>query len=229
MGESSNQSSFVDRINSWAKAHANGSVREKSTRRSDLPLSSVSSDATRVSHDPTDDHTGHRNASHSNSNDRTNANYVADDRSDDPPPPAPPPIVTEEAGAQPPTVGKEAKSKVGFLKSFTNGLVTFYDDVRRAVFNSWVNVLLIFIPIGIAVEAAGLPPAVVFAMNAVAVVPLAGLLAYATESVASQLGDTLGALLNVSFGNAVELIILYVPFRVFWKSMTNKSQHVCHT
>lgn len=210
MGKSSDQSSFVDRINSWAKAHANGSVREKDTRRSDLPLSNVSSDATRTSHDPTKEHNGHRDASRSNSNDRTNANYVSDDRSDDPPPPAPPPIVTEDAGAQPPAVGEEAKPKVGFFKSFTNGVVEFYDDVRRAVFNSWVNVLLIFIPIGIAVEAAGLPPAVVFAMNAVAVVPLAGLLAYATESVASQLGDTLGALLNVSFGNAVELIILYV-------------------
>lgn len=45
-------------------------------------------------------------------------------------------------------------------------------------------------------------------MNAIAIIPLAGLLTYATESVAHKLGDTLGALLNVSFGNAVELIIL---------------------
>jgi Ca2+:H+ antiporter len=48
---------------------------------------------------------------------------------------------------------------------------------------------------------------VVFAMNAVAIVPLAGVLSYATESVASRLGDTVGALMNVTFGNAVELII----------------------
>ena len=48
----------------------------------------------------------------------------------------------------------------------------------------------------------------VFAMNAIAIIPLAGLLSHATESVAHKLGDTLGALLNVSFGNAVELIIL---------------------
>lgn len=68
--------------------------------------------------------------------------------------------------------------------------------------------LLIFVPLGIAVKVAGLSPSIVFAMNAVAVIPLAGLLAHATESVAGRLGDTLGALLNVSFGNAVELIIL---------------------
>ncbi len=44
-------------------------------------------------------------------------------------------------------------------------------------------------------------------MNALAIVPLASLLSHATEGVASRLGDTIGALLNVTFGNAVELII----------------------
>jgi Ca2+:H+ antiporter len=67
---------------------------------------------------------------------------------------------------------------------------------------------LIFVPIGIAAECAHLKPEIVFAMNAIAIIPLAGLLTHATESVAVRLGDTLGALLNVSFGNAVELIIL---------------------
>ncbi len=44
-------------------------------------------------------------------------------------------------------------------------------------------------------------------MNAIAIVPLAGLLGHATESVSSRFGDTVGALMNVTFGNAVELII----------------------
>lgn len=52
-----------------------------------------------------------------------------------------------------------------------------------------------------------MPAGVVFAMNAIAIVPLAGLLSHATESVASRMGDTAGALVNVTFGNAVELII----------------------
>ena len=52
-------------------------------------------------------------------------------------------------------------------------------------------------------------------MNAVAIVPLAGLLAHATESVASEMGDTIGSLMNVTFGNAVELIILYATKRYF--------------
>jgi calcium/proton exchanger cax len=37
----------------------------------------------------------------------------------------------------------------------------------------------------------------------VAIIPLASLLAFATESVAVRLGDSWGALLNVTFGNAV--------------------------
>ena len=47
-------------------------------------------------------------------------------------------------------------------------------------------------------------------MNAIAIIPLAGLLSHATESVAASMGDTWGALLNVSFGNAVELIIFII-------------------
>ena len=83
--------------------------------------------------------------------------------------------------------------------------------------------LLIFVPVGIAVKAAGVSPTIVFAINAIAIVPLAGLLSHATESVASEMGDTIGALMNVTFGNAVELIILFVyqsPFAKIWLTVT---------
>ena len=84
----------------------------------------------------------------------------------------------------------------------------FLTTTKKVAFHSWVNVLLIFVPVGIAVHFAGVNENVVFALNAIAIIPLAGLLTFATESVAHRLGPTLGALLNVSFGNAVELIIL---------------------
>jgi Ca2+:H+ antiporter len=75
--------------------------------------------------------------------------------------------------------------------------------------HSKLNLLLVFVPVGIAVnEVPGMSPGLVFGMNAIAIVPLAGLLSFATETVARRLGDSLGALLNVTFGNAVELIIL---------------------
>jgi Ca2+:H+ antiporter len=100
--------------------------------------------------------------------------------------------------------------KVPMPLRMQNGIVRFGNHTKRALLHSWVNVLLIFVPIGIAVYAAKLSPVIVFSMNAVAIIPLAGLLAHATEAVAARLGDTLGALLNVSFGNAVELILFII-------------------
>ncbi|KAJ6138717.1 hypothetical protein N7471_005203 [Penicillium samsonianum] len=111
-----------------------------------------------------------------------------------------------------PTPGSatETNSKPGLLIRMRNGSGRFYHHTADAICHSWINVLLIFVPVGIACEAAGLDPAIIFAMNAVAIIPLAGLLSHATESVASRLGDTIGALINVTFGNAVELIIFII-------------------
>ncbi|KAF1814779.1 hypothetical protein P152DRAFT_391614 [Eremomyces bilateralis CBS 781.70] len=96
-----------------------------------------------------------------------------------------------------------------------NGSVRFVQHTKKVLTHSWVNVLLIFVPIGIAMNFATDNPELIFAMNAVAIVPLAGMLGHATENVASELGDTVGALLNVTFGNAVELIIfMYVQHQL---------------
>jgi Ca2+/H+ antiporter len=89
-------------------------------------------------------------------------------------------------------------------------MTRFFNVIWNVLASSWINVLLVFVPVGIAVHFAGLSDGVVFAMNAIAIVPLAGLLAHATESVAKRLGDTVGALMNVTFGNAVELIIFII-------------------
>jgi len=82
----------------------------------------------------------------------------------------------------------------------------------RAIFSrSWTNVLLVFAPLGIAAHFAGLKNSTItFALNALAIVPLTALLTYATENVASTLGDGMGSLLNITFGNLVEIVILYV-------------------
>ncbi|PLN79356.1 calcium/proton exchanger [Aspergillus taichungensis] len=98
----------------------------------------------------------------------------------------------------------------GLVARVRNGAVRFVGHTKTALFHSWVNVLLVFVPVGIAVAAADLNPVVIFAMNAVAIIPLAGLLSHATECVACRLGDTIGALINVTFGNAVELIIFII-------------------
>ncbi|KAI9346348.1 calcium/proton exchanger [Pilaira anomala] len=50
-------------------------------------------------------------------------------------------------------------------------------------------------------------PTVVFSLNFIAIIPLAKLLGFATEEIALRSGSTIGALLNATFGNAVELIL----------------------
>ncbi|KAL1956753.1 hypothetical protein VTO42DRAFT_6806 [Malbranchea cinnamomea] len=80
--------------------------------------------------------------------------------------------------------------------------------LRIILFHSWLNVLLVFVPAGIAASLLGLPPTWVFVPNVIAIIPLSSLLTMATENVAYELGDTIGALLNISFGNVSEMIIL---------------------
>ena len=47
-------------------------------------------------------------------------------------------------------------------------------------------------------------------VNFLAIIPLAGTLSYATEELAMRVGETLGGLLNASFGNATELIVAII-------------------
>lgn len=64
-------------------------------------------------------------------------------------------------------------------------------------------------PFGIAAHVAELRNrTLTFGLNALAIVPLTGLLTFATENVARTMGNGLGALLNITFGNLVELVIL---------------------
>ena len=83
---------------------------------------------------------------------------------------------------------------------------TFWSQVK-AVFGSWINILLVFVPVGIAVEYAGVNKVAVFIINFLAIIPLAAILSYGTEELALYIGEVLGGLLNASFGNAVELIV----------------------
>lgn len=80
-------------------------------------------------------------------------------------------------------------------------------QIRFVLFGAWINVLLVFVPIGFAVNYAHLKPVPVFIINFIAIIPLAAMLSNATEELAIRVGETLGGLLNATFGNAVELIV----------------------
>ncbi|EED21985.1 conserved hypothetical protein [Talaromyces stipitatus ATCC 10500] len=87
---------------------------------------------------------------------------------------------------------------------------TVASQLRATVFNSWINLLLFLVPVGIALNYTSVSRTAVFVVNFLAIVPLAAMLSYATEEIALRTGETLGGLLNASFGNAVELIVAII-------------------
>src|SRR3712207_5949541 len=53
----------------------------------------------------------------------------------------------------------------------------------------------------------------IFLASCVAIIPFAGLMGRATESLAHHMGPGIGGLLNATFGNAAELIIALLALR----------------
>jgi Ca2+:H+ antiporter len=72
-----------------------------------------------------------------------------------------------------------------------------------------VHYLGVFIPVAIAVELAHANPILVFSAAALGVIPCAAVMGEATEAIAAKTGPGIGGLLNVTFGNAPELIIAF--------------------
>ncbi|KLU92147.1 vacuolar calcium ion transporter [Magnaporthiopsis poae ATCC 64411] len=101
------------------------------------------------------------------------------------------------------------------------------DDERilvRAAANTWhvikisllsspVNVLIFFVPVGLAAGILGWSPTWIFTLNFLAIIPLAAILSFATEEISVKLGETVGGLVNATFGNAVELIVSVIALR----------------
>ena len=79
---------------------------------------------------------------------------------------------------------------------------TPWGQVKATLFNSWINILLLAVPVGIALNYAKIDPVGIFVVNFIAIIPLAAMLSYATEEIAMHVGETLGGLLNASFGYA---------------------------
>jgi Ca2+:H+ antiporter len=73
--------------------------------------------------------------------------------------------------------------------------------------NGWPYLLVPFIPLAIVFELAHAASGLIFFSAALGVIPTAALMGRATEEVAARSGPGIGGLLNVTFGNAPELII----------------------
>jgi Ca2+:H+ antiporter len=85
-------------------------------------------------------------------------------------------------------------------KSLKHKPFTLGSQLRATIFNSWINLLLIAAPVGVAIHFVNVSPVAVFVINFIAIIPLAAMLSYATEEIALRVGETLGGLLNATFG-----------------------------
>ncbi|OLQ08117.1 Ca(2+)/H(+) antiporter [Symbiodinium microadriaticum] len=85
--------------------------------------------------------------------------------------------------------------------------------LKEIILGSPLNLMLIFAPLGLASETLGWGEVATFLLSFLAIVPLAKLLGEATEQLALSVGQTLGGLLNATFGNAVEMIIAIFALR----------------
>ena len=84
-------------------------------------------------------------------------------------------------------------------------------NLRRFLLSGdgWPYVLVPFIPIAIVLELTHASASIVFIASALGVIPTAALMGRATEELAARSGPGIGGFLNVTFGNAPELIIAF--------------------
>jgi len=84
-------------------------------------------------------------------------------------------------------------------------------NLRRFLLSGsgWPYLLLPFIPLAIGLELAHAEATIIFAASAAGVIPTAALMGRATEELAVRSGPGIGGLLNVTFGNAPEIIIAF--------------------
>lgn len=112
--------------------------------------------------------------------------------------------------------GKEKKRRAFFKDVRPKKPFTVRNQIRRILFGNWINVFLLAAPVGIAINfAKEVPRGAVFAVNFIAIIPLAKMLSDATEEIALRTGETLGGLLNASFG--------WVPLR-YSRKTSNETQ-----
>src|SRR6187200_1392504 len=82
-------------------------------------------------------------------------------------------------------------------------------DLRRFLFSGegWPYLLVPFIPIALILELSHASATLIFLTSAAGVIPTAALMGQATEQLAARSGPGIGGFLNVTFGNAPEIII----------------------
>eukprot|EP00554_Chaetoceros_debilis_P014806 CAMPEP_0194119342 /NCGR_PEP_ID=MMETSP0150-20130528/38975_1 /TAXON_ID=122233 /ORGANISM="Chaetoceros debilis, Strain MM31A-1" /LENGTH=753 /DNA_ID=CAMNT_0038811011 /DNA_START=59 /DNA_END=2320 /DNA_ORIENTATION=+ len=93
---------------------------------------------------------------------------------------------------------------------------TFKDEARASLLlmsNAKLNILIICGPAAIISSIAGFNETIIFCFAGLALIPCAERLSFVTEQVAEHTNETIGALLNATFGNAPEFLISSAALR----------------
>ncbi|MEW6211331.1 MAG: calcium/proton exchanger [Acidobacteriota bacterium] len=85
--------------------------------------------------------------------------------------------------------------------------------MKKLLIEHGLDALLIFIPLAVVFHYTHQPALWTFIASGLAIVPLAGWMGRATESLAEKLGAGIGGLLNATFGNMAEMIIAFQALR----------------
>lgn len=122
---------------------------------------------------------------------------------------------------QPQSGADEARSstKVTFAEDHNNNsdeerIFTFQEQCLSLVMELWqIKILLLFVPLTVVAKLFGASEGILFICSFFALIPLAACLGDFTEDVCKRSNEVIGALLNVTFGNATELVISFMALR----------------
>ena len=97
----------------------------------------------------------------------------------------------------------ESSRPLNRIELAKSDMLSMLDMIR----SSKLNILLLAVPLGVVGGILQWSPSFVFAANFAALLPLALILGELTEDLILRFGDTVGGLLNATFGNVVEMIL----------------------
>jgi hypothetical protein len=131
---------------------------------------------------------------------------------------------TSEARARKPLQGFQSKATEKPKGELKHWQYTFAKQSLAIFCSSWLSILLPFVPAGFVVEYTHLSPLTTFAINFIAIFPVAAIVAMAMDELMMRVGNTLGVLIYMSFGS-----VLFMASKPHSRLMLTGSQKRCTT
>jgi Ca2+:H+ antiporter len=94
-----------------------------------------------------------------------------------------------------------------------NSSSTLWSKFPLKTGHRWLNLLLLFVPVAIALDLLHFSPLAIFIASALAIAPLASVLGESTGILAAYCGPSVGGILSATMGNATEMIIAFFALR----------------